>query len=118
VVPEYLISVPESRVTKDRGEFISIHLINQRFHRVKRCRKSLKSSEHEQSLSKFSRTNLSSKLNPYIQILSHFDAKFDDPIVFKDCNAKGFEKAIKGKKVVAAKRWGKYFWYHQFPSTF
>lgn len=81
-----------------------------------RCRKSRKSRGREQSLSKSSRIKLSLMLNPYILILSFLDVKFDDPIVFKDCTAKGFEKTIKGKKVVAVKRWGKYFWYVTIPA--
>jgi formamidopyrimidine-DNA glycosylase len=50
-------------------------------------------------------------LNPYILIIAIVDIKYDDPIVFKDTSAKDFATSLKGKKVVGAKRWGKYFWY-------
>ncbi len=49
-------------------------------------------------------------LNPYILIIAIVDIKYDDPIVFKDTTAKDFATSLKGKKVVGAKRWGKYFW--------
>jgi formamidopyrimidine-DNA glycosylase len=42
--------------------------------------------------------------------LSLLMPQFDDAIVFKDTTAKEFVTAVKGKKVVGAKRWGKYFW--------
>jgi hypothetical protein len=45
--------------------------------------------------------------------LSQLMAKFDDAIVFKDTTAKDFTASVKGKKVVGAKRWGKYFWFGQ-----
>ena len=44
--------------------------------------------------------------------------QFDDPIVFKDTTAEAFATAMKGKKVIAAKRWGKYFWYIRLYSSF
>jgi formamidopyrimidine-DNA glycosylase len=49
-------------------------------------------------------------LNLYSPILALIDSKFDDPIEFKDTTAKDFATNVKGKKVVAVKRWGKYFW--------
>jgi len=35
-------------------------------------------------------------------------------LVFKDTTAKDFVTALKGKKVVDVKRWGKYFWFSDF----
>lgn len=36
----------------------------------------------------------------------------EDAVVFKDTTHTAFAAALKGKKVLAAKRWGKYFWYY------
>lgn len=36
---------------------------------------------------------------------------FEDTIVYKDTTHDAFKKALEGKKVLAAKQWGKYFWY-------
>ena len=77
-----------------------------------RCPRSLKSSVQEQFLNKFLKIRPSLTLNPYILIVAIVDIKFDDPIVFKETTAKDFATSLKGKKVVGAKRWGKYFWYN------
>jgi hypothetical protein len=49
-----------------------------------------------------------------VEAVCHCEARlnqFDDPIVFKDTTANDFKKTLKGKTVLAVKRWGKYFWY-------
>lgn len=41
----------------------------------------------------------------------------EDKIVYKDTTHEAFKKALTGKKVLAAKQWGKYFWYDSSYNT-